>query len=77
MAGPGNEDESWFKYAQVGLELAAAVGLGLWAGYRLDARLGSSPWAMLAGAAAGLAAGFYLVLRQLPREKEFRNGKKR
>jgi F0F1-type ATP synthase assembly protein I len=71
-----NEDVSYFSYAQIGLELAAAVGLGFWAGYRLDARFGTAPWAMLAGSAAGLAAGFYLVIRGLPSEKEFRSGKK-
>lgn len=65
------EDLSYYKYAQIGLELAGAVGLGFWAGYRLDARFGSAPWLMLAGAAAGLGAGFFLILRELPREKDF------
>jgi F0F1-type ATP synthase assembly protein I len=71
-----NEDASYFGYAQIGLELAAAVGLGFWAGYRLDARFGTAPWAMLAGAASGLAAGFYLIIRKLPGEKEFKSVKK-
>ena len=71
-----NEDVSYFRYAQIGLELAAAVGVGFWAGYRLDARFGTAPWAMLAGAALGMAAGFYLVIRELPGEKEFKSGKK-
>ncbi len=70
------EDTSYYKYVQIGLELAAGVGLGLWAGYRLDQKFGSAPWLMLAGAAGGLAAGFYLVLRELPKEKDFRSGKK-
>lgn len=70
------EDVSYYKYAQIGLELAGGVGLGFWAGYKLDARFGSSPWLMLAGAAAGLAAGFFLVVRELPGEKEFKSGKK-
>ena len=48
------EDISYYKYVQIGLELAAGVGLGFWAGYRLDQKLGSAPWLMLAGAAAGL-----------------------
>jgi F0F1-type ATP synthase assembly protein I len=59
------EDPGYYKYAQIGLELAAGVGLGFWAGYSLDAKLGSSPWLMLAGSAAGMAAGFYLILREL------------
>ncbi len=59
------QKEEWWNYAQIGLELAVAVLLGFWAGYRLDLRLGTSPWLMLGGAAAGLAAGFYLVAREL------------
>ncbi len=70
------EDTGYYKYAQIGLELAAGVGLGLWAGYRLDARFGTAPWLMLACAAAGMAAGFYLVIRELPREKDYVSGKK-
>jgi F0F1-type ATP synthase assembly protein I len=57
--------DNYLKHAQIGLELAAAVLLGFWGGYKLDVRLGTAPWLMLAGAAAGLAAGFYLVLREL------------
>lgn len=63
--------DNYLKHAQIGLELAAAVLLGFWGGYKLDVRLGTAPWLMLAGAAAGLAAGFYLVLRELfAKEKE-------
>jgi F0F1-type ATP synthase assembly protein I len=58
-------NENYWKYAQIGLELAAAVLLGFWTGYWLDGRLGTSPWLMLGGAAGGLGAGFYLVLREL------------
>jgi F0F1-type ATP synthase assembly protein I len=63
--------DNYLKHAQIGLELAAAVLLGFWGGYKLDVRMGTAPWLMLAGAAAGLAAGFYLVLRELfAKEKE-------
>lgn len=67
-------NESYWKYAQIGLELAAAVMLGFWAGYWLDARLGTSPWLMLGGAAGGMGAGFYLVIRELFRKEN--GGKK-
>ena len=70
------EDVSYYKYAQIGLELAAGGGLGFWAGYRLDLRFGTAPWLMLLGAAVGMAAGFYLVVRELPGEKDFKSGKK-
>ncbi len=63
-------DEEYWRYAQVGLELTGAVLLGFWAGYKLDKRLGTSPWLMLGGAAAGLAAGGYVVLREILPGKE-------
>ena len=69
-----DEDLSYYKYTQIGLELAAGVGLGLWGGYLLDIKFGCPPWLMLAGAAAGLGAGFYLVIRELPVEKDFNTG---
>ena len=53
-----------WKYAQTGLQLAAGVLLGFSAGYWLDKRLGTAPWLMLAGAAGGLAAGFYLFIKE-------------
>lgn len=62
------EKENYWNYAQIGLELAAAVLLGFWAGYRLDKKLGTAPWLMLAGAAGGMAGGFYLVARELFRK---------
>lgn len=65
-----DDGENWFKYAQVGLELAAAVLLGFWCGYKLDVYFGLSPWLMLAGSAAGMAGGFYLVIRELPKEEK-------
>lgn len=61
---PGQTEEYW-KYAQVGLELAVAVLLGFWAGYELDRKLGTAPWLMLAGAAAGLAGGFFMIMREI------------
>lgn len=64
-----NGDDGYFKYAQIGLELAGAVLLGFFCGYKLDAYLGTSPWLMLTGSAAGLGGGFYLVIRELPKEK--------
>lgn len=62
--------ENYWDYAQIGLELAVAVLAGFWGGYWLDKKLGSAPWLMLAGAAAGLAGGFYLVVRELFRKED-------
>ena len=63
MKKPDPDEDNW-KYAQTGLQLAVGVFLGFGAGYWLDARLGTSPWLMLAGAAFGLASGFYLFVRE-------------
>ncbi len=59
-----NNDNYW-NYAQIGLELAVAVLAGFWLGYWLDKKLGSSPWLMLAGVAAGMGGGFYMVIREV------------
>ncbi|MCM2267193.1 MAG: AtpZ/AtpI family protein [Elusimicrobiales bacterium] len=59
------EKENWWDYAQIGLELAGAVLLGLWLGYWLDGRLGTRPWLTLAGALLGLVGGFYRVAKEL------------
>jgi len=59
------DKENYWGYAQIGLELSMAVLLGFWTGYRLDKRLGTAPWLMLGGAAAGMAAGFYLAAKEL------------
>lgn len=64
------DKDNYWNYAQIGLELAAAVLLGFWAGYQLDKKLGTAPWLMLAGAAGGMAAGFYLAARELFRGGE-------
>jgi F0F1-type ATP synthase assembly protein I len=65
------EKENYWNYAQIGLELAAGVLLGLGGGYWLDKKLDSLPWFTLGGAVAGMAAGFYLVaLKLFPGEKK-------
>ncbi|HBA61676.1 MAG TPA: hypothetical protein DCZ92_12845 [Elusimicrobia bacterium] len=68
MPTPRPPEESYWKYAQIGIQLAVTVLLGFWAGYEMDGRFGTSPWLMLSGAAAGLAAGFYLLVKELYRK---------
>ncbi|HAH31868.1 MAG TPA: hypothetical protein DCL44_06090 [Elusimicrobia bacterium] len=63
-------DQNYWKYAQIGLELAVSVLFGFWAGYQLDIKMGTSPWFMLGGSAGGMAAGFYLVIRELFKKEE-------
>lgn len=64
------EKENYWNYAQIGLQLAGAVLLGFWGGWWLDKKLGTAPWLMLGGAAGGLAAGFYVVARELFKDGE-------
>ena len=64
MKKPGQDEDNW-RFAQIGLQLAGGVLLGFAAGYWLDNRLGTRPWLMLAGAAFGLAAGFYLFIKEV------------
>ena len=37
--------------------MAASLALGVWGGGWLDARLGTTPWLLLAGSVLGVAAG--------------------
>ncbi|MBI5596331.1 MAG: AtpZ/AtpI family protein [Elusimicrobia bacterium] len=46
----------------LGMELAVAMLLGVVGGRWADARLGTSPWLLLAGVALGFAAGMYLLV---------------
>lgn len=70
MKIPPRSEENYWKYAQIGIQLAVSVLVGFWAGYSLDAEFGTSPWLMLGGAAAGIAGGFYLAAKEL-----FKGGK--
>jgi len=55
------------RFSSVGLELALSVLLGFLAGDWLDGRLGSTPWAALAGVVLGSTAGFLNLWRALRR----------
>ncbi len=50
-------------YASAGLQLAAAVVVGLMAGSYFDEKLGSSPWCALAGTLLGSVGGFMNFVR--------------
>ena len=46
-------------YLSLGTVIAAALLLGIYAGYKLDEWLGTKPWLTLAGTLLGLIVGFY------------------
>lgn len=39
--------------------MAASLGLGVWGGHWLDAKLGTTPWFLLLGSVLGIAAGLF------------------
>ena len=53
------------KYAGLGLQLAASIGLFLWLGWLADHRLGTTPLFTIIGAFVGAGGGFYSLYRQL------------
>lgn len=57
-------------YLGLGTMFAAALLLGIAAGYWADGKLGTKPWLTLLGTFLGLAVGFYnffvVVLRRPP-----------
>jgi F0F1-type ATP synthase assembly protein I len=47
----------------VGLEIAAAIGIGYLGGQYLDRRLGTAPWLTWVGFAAGVGAAIKALIR--------------
>jgi ATP synthase protein I len=47
----------------VGLEIAAAIGIGYFGGQYLDRKLGSTPWLTWVGFGAGVGAGIKALVR--------------
>lgn len=66
--------KSALMVASVGIEFAAAVGIGYLAGSWLDDQFGTSPWLMYLLLACGIGAGFKgfwrTARRYWPREEE-------
>ena len=52
-------------YIGSGFQFAAAIAAGLFAGWWLDGKLGSSPLLLIAGCLSGAAAGFWYLVRSL------------
>jgi ATP synthase protein I len=47
----------------VGLEIAAAIGIGYFGGQYLDRKLGTTPWLTWVGFAAGVGAAIKALIR--------------
>jgi F0F1-type ATP synthase assembly protein I len=52
-------------YIGSGFQFAAAIVVGLFAGWWLDGKLGTSPLLLIAGCLAGAVSGFWYLLRSL------------
>lgn len=61
-----NSRDPFSKYAEylsLGLEIAAALTIPIFAGYGLDVWLDTSPWFILAGCLVGMVNIFVLIFR--------------
>jgi hypothetical protein len=63
------------KYMGIGLTMALATGLFMYAGVRADGWLGTDPWLTLLGAFTGAGAGFYYMYYHLVIEPRKRTSK--
>ena len=60
----------------LGLEFAMAVALGTGAGFWIDRKLGTTPWAMIGGLLLGFALAMYIVIKEANRLKKEENSAK-
>jgi ATP synthase protein I len=66
MAGKNNELWSAFGLAgSIGLNMAAAVAVGLFLGRSADSLLGSSPWFTVGGIVLGMVAGLWGTYKKI------------
>lgn len=60
---PGGFESPGMRYAGLGIELAAAVGLLSLVGWWVDGRFGTQPWGLVIGAVVGLVGGMANLVR--------------
>ena len=53
------------RYAGVGVQFAATIGVFAFAGYWADGKLGSSPWLMIVGVFVGFGGGLASLVSKL------------
>lgn len=70
---PGTEKQKqlspFLKYSSLAIQMAAAIGLAAWVGYRLDARAGSSPLFLIILILAAFSGLVYRLWLDLKNEK--------
>lgn len=60
---PGGSGSPGMRYAGLGIELVAAVGLLALGGWWIDGRFGTAPWGLAVGALLGLVGGMAHLVR--------------
>ncbi|NIM00861.1 MAG: ATPase F0F1 [Acidobacteria bacterium] len=63
--GPERPTLSGTQFIGLGIEMVVPVVLLMYAGYRLDAWLGSKPWLVLLGTFLGIAVSFYGMFKRV------------
>lgn len=59
-------DSGYGRFAAVGLQYAATLGLFAWGGHALDARFGTKPLLLILGVFLGFAGGTISLVRKIP-----------
>lgn len=60
--------KSYLRAGSLGIEIAAAVFICAFLGYKADEILKSAPWGMVVGVVVGACAGFLNVIRVVGKE---------
>ena len=58
------------RFLGIGLEIAVGVGFGVVVGLWVDKRFGWSPAGVITGSMLGLAAGMYLMIKEVMRSNK-------
>lgn len=64
MASDDSAGREYWKYAGLGFEFAAVVGLFFYFGHVADQRWQTAPWGLLTGGGIGLVGGTYLLAKE-------------
>jgi len=63
--GPSRVRTDLSRYAGLGLQFAATMGVFGWAGFWLDGKWGTSPWLMVAGIFLGFVGGTISMVKKV------------
>lgn len=58
--------ELYGRYASLGMQFAATIGLFAWAGWWLDGKLGTRPIALIVGVLLGFVGGLVSLVHKVP-----------